>query len=311
MDAVVTATDLRKAYGPTTALRGVSFGVVAGEVLALIGPNGAGKTTLVRCLTGTTAPDAGDGRLFGSPPREADANRVGLLPQDFTPPARLTPRELVAYYAALYDEARAVDDLLAEVGLTAAADTRYRRLSGGQRRRTLVATALVNDPDVLFLDEPTTGIDPSGRRAVWTLVESLAAGGTTVLLTTHSMGEAEQLADPVGLLADGELVAIGTPTELVASHGGESRLVVETAEPGSALDALSYLEVSEAGGAVVVERLPAARLGEVVEALDDAGVDYDRLAWSEPDLERVYLALAGDPDGGASDPAAWADGSAP
>ncbi|MDZ7702053.1 MAG: ABC transporter ATP-binding protein [Halobacteriales archaeon] len=297
MDPVVAASGVRKAYGETTAIAGVDLEVGAGEVLGLIGPNGAGKTTLVRCLTGTTAPDAGEVSLFGEPPDRVDANRVGLLPQAFSPPDRLTARELVGYYAGLYDDARAVGTLLEEVGLAGAADTRYADLSGGQRRRTLVATALVNDPDVLFLDEPTTGIDPAGRRAVWGLVESLADGGTTVFLTTHSMAEAERLADRVGLLASGELVAIGRPRELVARHGGESRLVVETPAPEAALEALSYLEASRGDRGVFVDRLPAARVGEVVEALEGAEVPFDRLAWSEPDLERVYLELAGDDEG--------------
>ncbi|MFB6354303.1 MAG: ABC transporter ATP-binding protein [Halobacteriales archaeon] len=293
MTSAVAASDVRKAYGGTTALRGVSLDVAPGEVLALIGPNGAGKTTLVRCLTGTTTPDAGTVSLLGTSPREADANRVGLLPQSFTPPARLTARELLAYYAGLYDDARAVDTVLGQVGLEQAAGTRYEDLSGGQRRRTLVGTALVNDPDVLFLDEPTTGIDPAGRRAVWSLVEALADGGTTVFLTTHSMGEAERLADRVGLLVAGELVASGTPAELVAEYGGGSRLVVETAAPEAARDALDHLEATVTDGAVVVERLPAGRVGEVVEALERVGVGFDRLAWAEPDLERVYLELAG------------------
>ena len=294
MDPVVAAAGVRKAYGDTTALAGVDLEVGAGEVLALIGPNGAGKTTLVRCLTGTTAPDAGDVRLFGGPPRAADANGVGLLPQDFSPPDRLTARELVAYYAGLYDDARPVDELLAEVGVAGAADTRYADLSGGQRRRTLVATALVNDPEVLFLDEPTTGIDPAGRRAVWGLVESLADAGTTVFLTTHSMGEAERLADRVALLAAGEVVAAGPPAALVERHGGASRLVVETGATAAALDALDYLQARSGEGGVVIDRLPASRLGEVVDALEAGDVPFDRLAWSEPDLERVYLELAGD-----------------
>jgi ABC-2 type transport system ATP-binding protein len=291
MDASVSASDLEKSYGETTALAGVDLEIAPGEVLALIGPNGAGKTTLVRCLTGTTTPDAGSVRLLGRSPRDADANRIGLLPQDFTPPDRLTARELVDYYAGLYDEAWPAESVMETVGLAGAGDTRYVDLSGGQRRRTLVATALVNDPDVLFLDEPTTGIDPAGRRAVWSIVEELAETGTTVFLTTHSMDEAERLADRVGLLADGELIALGRPDQLVSQHGGESQLVVSTDEPAAALDALSYLEAAAGEAGVVVERLPAGRVGEVVEALSDAGVSFDRLTWSEPDLERVYLEL--------------------
>ena len=294
MDPAVAARGVRKAYGETVALRGVSLAVPPGEVLALIGPNGAGKTTLVRCLTGTTTPDAGEVVLLGGPPRRADADRVGLLPQAFSPPDRLSARELLAYYAGLYDAPLDVETVLERVGLAGAAATRYDRLSGGQRRRTLLGTALVNDPEVLFLDEPTTGIDPAGRRAVWSLVEGLADAGTTVLLTTHSMAEAERLADRVGVLVDGELVAVGTPSALVDDHGGDRRLVVEAREPEVAREALSHLGARLGDGVVAIEGLSAGRIGDAVAALEAAGVGYDRLAWSEPDLERVYLELAGE-----------------
>src|SRR6056297_853038 len=180
-DALV-AEDVRRRYGDTVALDGVSLSVGEGEVFALIGPNGAGKTTLVRALTGTTEPDSGAVSVFGTDPTEADRQRLGLLPQSFDPPERLTARELIEYYAGLYDEARDPEAVLSEVGLDSGDSTWYENLSGGQKRRTCVGTALVNDPDVLFLDEPTTGIDPGGRRALWSLIEELAERGTTVFL---------------------------------------------------------------------------------------------------------------------------------
>ena len=310
MDGAVVAEGVRAGYGETTALRGVTLSVDEGEVLGLVGPNGAGKTTLVRCLTGTLAPIEGTVRLLGAPPRSADTERVGLLPQSFSPPARLTARELVAYYAGLYDEARAVDAVLDDVGLADAADTWYERLSGGQRRRALVGTALVNDPDVLFLDEPTTGIDPAGRRAVWSLVEGLADRGTTVFLTTHSMAEADRLADRVGVLVDGDLAALGTPAELVDAHGGASRLTVEAADAAAAAAALEAFGARVVDGAVVVDALPREALGDAVEALEAAGAGVERLAWSRPDLERVYLALAGEPSADAGPAAAGAPGGA-
>jgi ABC-2 type transport system ATP-binding protein len=274
----------------------VSLSVGAGEVFGLIGPNGAGKTTLVRALTGTTAVE-GTVRLLGSAPASVDANRLGLLPQSFSPAARLTPRELLSYYAGLYDAARDPETVLAEVGLADAADVWYEKLSGGQKRRTCVGAALVNDPDVLFLDEPTTGIDPAGRRAVWRLLDRLAEAGTTVFLTSHSMREVARLADRVGLLRDGEVVAAGTPAELVAAHGGESRLVVET-ESGAAGAAAAALDgafrAETAGGDLVVRGVAPREIGEVASLLDDAGVDYGSLAWSEPSLEDVYLSLTGE-----------------
>jgi ABC-2 type transport system ATP-binding protein len=289
MTATLVAEDVRRAYGETVALDGVSLSVDAGEVFALVGPNGAGKTTLVRALTGTTDAE-GSVELFGADPRAVDRERVGLLPQAFDPPARLTARELLDYYAGLYDESRPVDAVLSDVGLADDADTWYENLSGGQQRRTCVGSALVNDPDLLFLDEPTTGIDPAGRRALWDLLESLADGGTTIVLTTHDMAEAHRLADRVGLLADGRLVAADDPDALVAEYGGESRLVVETDADPADLD-LSY-PAERAGDSLVVSDVPPEAIGDVVDALAAAGASYDALTWSEPDLEDVYLELA-------------------
>lgn len=295
MDKVLAAESVRKSYGDVDALSGVSLSVAEGEVFGLIGPNGAGKTTLVRALTGTTDVE-GTVSILGSPPESADESRVGLLPQSFSPASRLTARELVSYYAGLYDEARDPEAVLADVGIEGDdADAWYENLSGGQKRRTCVAAALVNDPDVLFLDEPTTGIDPAGRRSLWELLESLADGGTTVFLTSHSMAEVERLSDRVGLLTDGELVAVGTPAELIDAHGGDSRLLVETAaDPDPAALADSRFRVSTRGVGLVFEGLTPRDIGDAVRALDDAGVSFDSLTWTQPDLEDVYLSLTGE-----------------
>ncbi|ELY70550.1 ABC transporter ATP-binding protein [Natrinema versiforme] len=299
MEAVVDATDLEKRYGETTALAGASLSVEAGEVFALIGPNGAGKTTLVRALTGTTDPDEGTARILGEPPSAVDRDLLGVLPQEFSPPARLSARELLAYYAGLYDDARDPDNVLADVGLVDTGETWYEDLSGGQQRRACVGSALVNDPDLLFLDEPTTGIDPAGRRTVWRLIEDLADAGTTVVLTTHDMAEAERLADRVGLLADGRLVAQGPPEALVREHGGSSRLTVETAADPDAFADLEYpVERPERGrgrnpdNAVVVRDIDPAAIGAVVDYLEARDIEYTELSWAEPDLEDVYLSLA-------------------
>ncbi|WP_049923112.1 ABC transporter ATP-binding protein [Halopiger djelfimassiliensis] len=299
MEAVVEATDLEKAYGETVALSGASLSVERGEVFGLIGPNGAGKTTLVRALTGTTEPDAGTARVMGEPPATVDRDRLGVLPQDFSPPARLTARELLAYYAGLYATSRDPDDVLADVGLVDSSDVWYENLSGGQQRRVCVGAALVNDPDVLFLDEPTTGIDPAGRRTVWRLIEDLAAGGTTVVLTTHDMAEAERLADRVGLLADGSLVARGSPAALVREYGGSSRLTIETSAGPDAFADLEYpVDRPDRGrnpnGTVVVRDIDPAEIGPVVDYLEGRDIAYTGLTWAEPDLEDVYLALADD-----------------
>jgi ABC-2 type transport system ATP-binding protein len=289
--SALAVEDVTRTYGDTVALDAVSLTVERGETVALIGPNGAGKTTLVRTCTGTTTPDSGTVRVFGEAPAAVDHARIGLLPQDFSPPARLTGRELVAYYAGLYDDTLAPEEALEAVGL-ADTGTRYADLSGGQQRRVCVACALVNRPDVLFLDEPTTGIDPAGRRSLWTLIESLTEGGTTVLLTTHDMAEAERLADRVGLLDGGRLTAVGTPADLIAAYGGSPRLEVALAESiagGAAALTEAGFRVERDDQRLVFHDIAPADIGDAVAALDGAGLAYESLRWTEPTLEDVYL----------------------
>jgi len=304
MTAIV-AEDVSRAYGDRVAVDGVSLAVEEGEVFGLVGPNGAGKTTLVRALVGTTDAE-GRVELFGESPRAVARERVGLLPQNFDPPARLTARELLTYYASLYDEHRPVGSVLADVGMADDADTHYEDLSGGQQRRTCVATALVNDPDLLVLDEPTTGVDPAGRRQLWGLLSDRADAGTTVLVTTHYMEEAQRLADRVGLLTDGHLLAVDTPERLVAEYGGDSLLRVRLTDGGgeggdgsgaAAPDVagapdLGY-PVERRDGRLTVRGVPPEEVGTVADRLSAAGVGYDSLTWTEPDLEDVYLELTG------------------
>ncbi|EMA44212.1 ABC transporter ATP-binding protein [Halococcus saccharolyticus] len=321
MERALVAEDVRREYGDRVALDGVSLSVDAGEVFALVGPNGAGKTTLVRALTGTTDID-GEVSVFGESPATVAKSRLGVLPQEFTPPERLSARELVAYYAGLYDDPRDVENVLADVGLADTADTHYENLSGGQRRRTCVGATLVNDPDLLVLDEPTTGIDPAGRRDLRRLLADLADGGTTVLLTTHDMTEAERLADRVGLLADGRLAAVDSPAALVAEHGGENRIVVDLVtepsedvaatsgatapSPAAAADALDETghRVELRDTELVIHGIAAEEIGSVVDDLEDTGIAYDGLEWRQPDLEDVYLAVTGQAVTGGGEPIA-------
>ncbi|MFB6193822.1 MAG: ABC transporter ATP-binding protein [Halobaculum sp.] len=293
--AVVRAENVSKRYGETAALDGVSLTVSAGEIVGLVGPNGAGKTTLVRGVTGTTRVE-GTVEVFGRPPRETDRSRLGLLPQSFAPASRLTARELVRYYGGLYDESRDATAVLRDVGLTDAADAAYETLSGGQQRRLCLGTALVNDPDLLVVDEPTTGIDPAGRRAVWRVIERLADDGTAVLLTSHSMTEVERLADRVGLLRDGRLVAEGSPAALIATHAGPARLTLEVSDAAARERAVGRL--ADAGydarltrEAVVVRGVEPTEIGEVVARLPDT---CEAVRWREPGLEDAYLALTGE-----------------
>lgn len=294
----VEAEDVHKSYGDTVALDGVSLSVGSGEVFALVGPNGSGKTTLVRCLTGTTRLTSGEARLLGAPPGEADKTKVSVLPQEFSPPERLTPEELVGYYASLYpaEATRDPDEVVEEMGLAGSRSTRYADLSGGQKSRLKVAVSLVNDPEVLFLDEPTTGIDPEGREDVWGVVESLADEGTTVVLTTHYMREVERLADRVALLNEGRLVEVGGTEEVVRAHAGEPRLVVRAVGPVE--DAVEAFDgdrrATTEDGELVLEGVGVGAIGEALDALEDAGVEYDEVRWREPGLEEAYLRLTGE-----------------
>jgi len=292
MATAVVAEHVTKRYGDHPALDDVSLSVDTGAVFALVGPNGAGKTTLVRTLTGTTPFQSGTVTVLGSTPGRLDKDRIGLLPQAFTPPERLTPRELLEYYGGLYDAARDVDDVLADVGLETSADTWYERLSGGQQRRACVGLTLLNEPELLFLDEPTTGIDPVGRQDLWSLVASLAEGGTTVFLTTHDMDEAHTLADVVGLLDGGHLVETGTPDDLIEAYGGGSSLRVELDGAAAEELALDLDRPYERHGAdLVFDGVAATAVGDVVRGLEAEGVAYESLTWSEPSLEDAYLNL--------------------
>lgn len=293
MNAALAAENVVERYGDVAALSGVSLSVDPGETFALIGPNGAGKTTLVRALLGTITPDEGRATLFGDDPRAVDPERIGLLPQAFDPPGRLTARELVAYYGGLYESALSPDEALAAVGLDGVEGTWYEDLSGGEKRRTCVACTLVNEPELLVLDEPTTAIDPAGRRSLWRLLEELADGGTTIFLTTHDMAEAERLGDRVGLLSDGELVAVGSPEELVDDYGGEGQLVVSTeATPDALSDTDFPVESTDRG--LVVRGVTPNRVDRAVSAVAASGIEYDALRWSGPTLEDAYLELTGE-----------------
>src|ERR671922_849282 len=213
----VEVTNLRKSYDGLEAVRGISFDLRAGEVFGLLGPNGAGKTTTVEILEGYREPDAGEVTVLGADPRTAGAawrQRIGVVPQTGELFPNLTVIEHLELFAGYYTEPRPPREVMALVGLEQKADARSRTLSGGQRRRLDLGIALVGDPELLFLDEPTTGFDPGARRAAWETIRSLRALGKTILLTTHYIEEAQRLADRVAVLRKGEIVAAGTPADL-------------------------------------------------------------------------------------------------
>jgi ABC-2 type transport system ATP-binding protein len=273
----IEVAELRKAYGDHEALRGLSFSVERGEVFGLLGPNGAGKTTTVEILEGYRARSGGSVRVLGHDPQarpEALRTRVGIVLQGAGIYPHLTVREAVAHWAALYPAPRAVDETLALVGLREAASRRTRVLSGGQRRRLDLALALVGDPEVIFLDEPTTGFDPEARRLAWEAIRSLRALGKTVLLTTHYLDEAQALADRVAIVKDGRILAEGAPAEL---GGRPARYRVAWRRNGRSVER----ETDD----------PTRLLHELTGAALARGERLDGLSVTRPSLEDVYLEL--------------------
>jgi ABC-2 type transport system ATP-binding protein len=213
---------LRKQYDGRTAVDGIDLDIDHGEVFALLGPNGAGKTTTVEILEGHRSRDAGEVTVLGTDPARSDRrwrSRIGIVPQSDWPGGELTVREVIAQFGAYFPRPRDTDEVIAAVGLTQQAGLRLRKLSGGQRRRVDVGIGIVGQPELLFLDEPTTGFDPQARRQFWEMIASLAHDGTTIVLTTHYLDEAEALASRVAILAGGRIAALGTPADLGASDG--------------------------------------------------------------------------------------------
>ena len=277
MPPAVTVTDLRKSYGQLEAVRGVSFEIEQGEVFGLLGPNGAGKTTTVEVLEGYRKRDGGTVSVLGADPQIAGADwreRIGIVLQSSAMYANLTVAEHVALFAGYFSRPRDAGEVIDLVGLDAKRNARVKSLSGGQQRRLDLALGLVGDPEILFLDEPTTGFDPAARRAAWDMIRSLRELGKTVLLTTHYLDEAEQLSDRVAVLREGRIVALGKPSELTGGRVATEiryrlngrEVLVETHEPTKLLHELT-------GEAL-------ARGGEL-----------DGLQVRRPTLEEIYLEL--------------------
>lgn len=235
--SVVQVSGIRKTYGATVAVDDVSFDVREGEIFGLIGPNGAGKTTTMECVEGLRAPDRGEISVLGlNPVRDIYTlqNRIGVQLQEAQLQKRIKVREAVALWASLYKRPVDGNRLLEQLGLTDKRDAWFMTLSGGQKQRLFIALALINDPELVFLDELTTGLDPQARRAIWELVRGIRGRGKTVFLTTHLMEEAERLCDRVAIIDRGRIIDIGTPAELVRRHAPEQTVIVATPDSASA-----------------------------------------------------------------------------
>jgi ABC-2 type transport system ATP-binding protein len=308
--AAVTVTDLRKSYGAVAAVRGVSFTVARGEIFALIGPNGAGKTSTLEILEGFRGRDGGRVDVLGIDPADRASGRelrerIGLVLQDIAVEPYLTVRETVARNAGYYRAPRDVGEVISLVGLAGKERQKVRSLSGGQKRRLDLALGLIGDPELLFLDEPTTGFDPSARRDAWEIVRGLRGAGTTILLTTHYMEEAQELADRVAVLSGGEIVAAGTPATIGGRDAARAR--IRFARPAGCtaadLTAAAGLPAELAGDLVTVETAaPERALHELTGWALSRGVPLAQLTVDRPSLEDVYLRLTS-PDPARPDPA--------
>jgi ABC-2 type transport system ATP-binding protein len=302
--AVIEVEDLKKHYGEVRAVDGISFSIDEGTIFAFLGPNGAGKTTTVEMAEMIRTPTSGTIRVFGGDLGSNMAEvrrRIGVLPQEFKSYDRLTVRETLLYYQALYHEkVWDVDEIISLLNLEPKKDTPYMELSGGLKQRVGVGMALVNDPDIVFLDEPTTGLDPRARREVWEIIRLLKKKGKTVFLTTHYMEEAEQLADMVCIIHKGKIIARGTVEELIAAHGKRSVLTVIGCDRDcmAGMGAETGMEVKVSGNQAHVVVPDTDAIMRVLTYLKDNGLAYREIDIQRSTLEEVFLSLTGEKLGG-------------
>jgi ABC-2 type transport system ATP-binding protein len=295
-EAVISVKGLRKSYGELEALRGIDLDVARGEIFAFLGPNGAGKTTAISVLEGYLERDAGEVEVLGEDPASVGRDwrgRVGFVLQECRMEPLLTVRETLEMYAGYYEHPRDVAETIELIGLTDKADDRTGRLSGGQQRRLDVAVALIGDAELLFLDEPTTGFDPSARRAAWQVIEGLRDLGKTVMLTTHYMDEAQALADRVAVIASGRIIAAGTPDDLGGRRDAECVISFELPGGDSAtVQAAVAGEWSRTNGRLSLRTGdPTRSLHELTGWALANGIGLEGLEVTRPSLEDVYLEL--------------------
>jgi ABC-2 type transport system ATP-binding protein len=302
MDTIVKVEGLRKTYGDTVAVDEVSFEVHEGEIFGMVGPNGAGKTTTIECLEGLRKPDQGTIRVLGVDPQQDShtlREHTGMQLQQSNLPDRMKVWEALDLYSSFYPNAADWKVLLAQLGLEEKRNAPFAKLSGGQKQRLFIALALLPDPQLVFLDELTTGLDPQARHAIWDLVRDVRSKGKTILLTTHYMEEAERLCDRVAILDHGRIVALDTPAELIRSLAAEERVVfsVDHTLPSAFEKAINDVGRIEVQGERVIVHGKNGRkvplVSEVVNLLSGQGIQFSDLRTEQPTLEDVFLKLTG------------------
>jgi len=302
MESIVKVDELVKKYGELTAVNGISFEVREREIFGMVGPNGAGKTTTIEILEGLRKPDGGSVRVLGVDPQDHGRflrEHTGIQLQQSILPDRMRVWEALDLYSSFYPDPVDWEKLLVELGLAEKRNTAFTKLSGGQKQRLFVALALLPNPDLVFLDELTTGLDPQARRVIWNLVRDIRDRGTTVFLTTHFMDEAENLCDRVAILVCGEVVALDTPAALIRDLGAEERVIfdLDGVLPDSFSGAFSStIQIEEKGKRVVIfgkndDEVPL--VSKVVKVLTEKGIPFHDLRTEQPDLEDVFLKLTG------------------
>lgn len=297
--AVIEVKNLHKTYGRVMAVEAVSFEVHKGEIFGLVGPNGAGKTTSVECIEGLRRPDGGELRVLGlDPGRDGYAlrERIGVQLQESALQNRIRVWEALDLFASLSARYVPWEPLLNRLGLAEKRNSPFAKLSGGQKQRLYIALALVNDPEIVFLDELTTGLDPQARRAMWDLVRQVRDRGKTVVLTTHFMEEAERLCDRVAVMDHGRIVALDTPEKLIQSIGAESRVVFGLVEPADLTGLNDLKDVSrteQTGDRVIVYGRSDQIVVEVVKFLSANSVRFCDLRTERPTMDDVFLSLTG------------------
>ena len=295
----IDVQELTKRYGELVAVNGVSFTVSRGEIFAFLGPNGAGKTTTVEILECLRKPTSGKAYVLGFDIEKDQGEikkRTGVLPQDFYTYERLTVKETIQYYAGMFDAHPDVDELIRLVDLEEKKNVLFRKLSGGLKQRLGIAVALVNDPEMIFLDEPSSGLDPKARHSVWHLIDGLHKKGKTVFLTTHYMEEAEILADRVGIIHNGRIVALDSPESLISQHGTRNLLILKKTSQ-KAVPNIEKLGIKAkydgTTGDVTVHLNHAVGVSEILHALSSTDVPFGELQLKHSSLEDVFLNLTG------------------